>query len=188
MGKIKVKDYLLDLEKRKLQREPDGFYSSKDEKVSDIQQDNRFMTCLIDGVPFVLKKGSFERFSLADFITELHMGGVYNDLGVNSAEYYPMYLYNDQHNYRTVQLASQDLKKLDGIELVTPRAILDNIFTFGYTDSWKVLYSFKIKDQLLEYMTEECFDKMIQMFLLDTLTAQGDRHNKNFFFYPLFLE
>lgn len=180
---INVRDYLIDLEARKIKRDNDGFYCSNDDRISRVEDTGRFSTYNIDGQPFILKRGSLENFSLPEFIAELNMGKVYNDLGVNSAEYYPIYLMNEFTRYKMLKLASQDLKKLDdNLELVNPLDILKNIYSYGITNSWKVLYCVKIKDQLLEYMTEECFDKMIRMFLLDTLTTQGDRHSKNYFF------
>ncbi len=50
-------------------------------------------------------------------------------------------------------------------------------------DTWLPLYSPKMKALYLEFMTEKCFDEYINMFLLDTLRTETDRHLRNYFFY-----
>ncbi len=49
--------------------------------------------------------------------------------------------------------------------------------------NWLPLYSPEMKAMYLEFMTEKCFDEYINMFLLDTLRTENDRHLKNYFFY-----
>jgi len=48
---------------------------------------------------------------------------------------------------------------------------------------WKILQNKDICEYFLNFMTPECFDELINMFLVDELRSEGDRHYNNYFFY-----
>ena len=181
---ITVKEYLARLEDMDLMREINGFYTSEDSRIRVEDSPAGYNRCKIDGHDFCLKHGSEEVFTFSSFLTELCMGRAYNDLGVNSVNYYPINIKLPNRYVKMLKVVSQNVNKLsDDLVCATPSQVLAKITpSYEKEDIWRVFKDSDIRAKLLQLMTEECFNKLIDLYLLDNLTSQGDRHGKNLFF------
>ncbi|MBE5758129.1 MAG: hypothetical protein E7345_04310 [Clostridiales bacterium] len=93
--------------------------------------------------------------------------------------------------------ATKNALNIPGYECVCAYDVLekafDKYYTFPYSNKswkdffenkkWEMLYNKEIKDVFLNYMTKECFDEYVNMYLLDELRTECDRHTANFIFY-----
>lgn len=123
--------------------------------------------------------------------TEVINSEVYNDLGINCADYYPAIIRCDSL-LKTTQnkfgVISQDLNGLEDIEVCQPyqTSMYKTFVSSEYNavinnDYWALL---KIKDLIVgKEITEECFNDIVNLFLLDVVTTQRDRSYSNYFLY-----
>jgi hypothetical protein len=105
---------------------------------------------------------------------------MYNDLGILNPPVLPLQKGND---YKTF---TQDLKTLKNLEITQAC----DVPQLGYlhkhrliTYKWQVLHNQRLRDYYLSFMTEECFNELVSLFLVDELKTDNDRHNENFFLY-----
>lgn len=193
---IKVKDYLEDLSKVDVPRE-DGIILLDESFVKDDDLSGVFLKGNIHYTTIGDKSYYFTTISPTRNVdnvcinTEIINSQVYNDLGVNCADYYPMVFSSLVNNIRVNNdgVICQDLLSLDEIEVcqVTQSSmyydhslhrVIANKVNGGY---WVFL---ELKEILVDnYITEECFDEMVNMYLLDVVATQRDRNPSNFFLY-----
>ena len=50
-------------------------------------------------------------------------------------------------------------------------------------EKWGIFHDERIRETLLNYMTEECLDQLGGLYLVDELRTETDRHEGNYFFY-----
>lgn len=178
----------MDLDKINLDRSDKG-YILNDDQITIIPEKKRMFfssdveRCKVSGKSFYLKRvNPFEEE--LNGVNEMALGNAYNDLGVNSVVGYPV-LQNKGHRYDTVKMLTQDVCKLKGLDVEIGSKVLselDKKYPYKRTSSWEIVRNSRVKGDLLEIMTEECYNKLVNMHLLDNLTTNCDRHSNNYFF------
>ena len=192
--KNEILDYMVDFEKKKLKRHQKMMLIDRTRIVPVFNKDQNeesFYYNLrtgdackfkFDNTPIYMKKGS--RYSL-DGMASSRM---YTELGIPTPITYPIkYSETDSLDYYTI---SQDINELDNPDLdITPAiSVPEMIGSYYkninglYTEVWDC-FAPKIKDRLLTFMTEECFDQMVARSLIDELKTYSDPHFNNYFFY-----
>ena len=193
---IRVKDYLEDLSKCNLPRENGVILLDNSAFVDDYQSDVHLKHNVLATI--IGDKSYFTKFTnhtsiFSDQIcenSEVVNSSVYNELGVNCADYYPIIMRTEigSRVINTPGIISQDLKGICGYSVVIPLQTAmyqDCVASSGgeiiNNNYWTIL---KMKDRLVgKYMTEECFNELVNMFLLDVFSTQRDRHYANYFLY-----
>jgi len=61
--------------------------------------------------------------------------------------------------------------------------IIDSLPQYTGENKWNFLQREDVRSACLEIMTPECYDEFVNMFLIDELRTEEDRHNANFFLY-----
>ena len=144
----------------------------------------------IQGIPLFLKDVYFEIGEESAAIFEVAISKIMNECGVNSIPYFPVF--KKVKNGKLLLCSfSQDIHSLKNL-IVTPgncsfwfdkpmkkRLIVDQI----HNNEWYFLEIPEIKNYLLNFMTEECFEQLIDQCLIDELVGQNDRHLTNYFFF-----
>ena len=117
-------------------------------------------------------------------VTELATSKLYNELGITTP---PTYLFSTGSKKSSTYLISQDLKSATDMDIIVGKdlfdfkTVLDN-YKLDPRNKWEILTNKKIKELLLQYITEDCFEQMISVLLLDELRTELDRHFYNYFF------
>ncbi len=97
----------------------------------------------------------------------------------------PVYMLADKKN-KTIHTLQQNVEEIDDFE--TMLANEDIEYTkiqkklFGKF-KWQMFYDEEILANLLQFMTPKCLTEFQNMFLVDELRTDVDRHTKNYFFY-----
>jgi len=135
-------------------------------------------------------------------ITEVVLSRAYNDLGVNSTVSYPVNIdsqltENNGEGYFRIPIyatATEDLFSIGELDFVSASNFrLDEIVNIpkimgflpynAYSqDVWKILLNPKVKEALLEHITEDCYNDYVNMFMLGDFTGNYDRNYSNYFF------
>jgi len=136
-------------------------------------------------------------------VSEIVISNVYNDLGVNSALSYPInvdsYVSTNDKTKKFISPAyatvSEDVCSLKGLDVAIARnqdflkflkpAKLMGKFRYKLAggDMWKVILNPKVKSELLKYMTEDCYNDFVNLYLLGVFSGNYDRNPGNLFFY-----
>lgn len=195
---IKVKDYLVDLSQENLPRD-NGILVANNETIKKVDSSSIFSSNVVsrymigDKSFFVKPQRSMEVDNIGTN-AEIITSKVYNDLNVNCAEYYPIILSSSSSfieemmgiTQKSLGTISQDLCMLEGLDIISADKtnILDILHdccpnSCKDSDYWTIL---KAKEYLVDnIMTKECFDEMVNMYLLDIPMTQRDRTAGNFF-------
>ena len=111
----------------------------------------------------------------------------YNDIGMSTP---PMHLLlKDIAGHQILSLISQDVKSAlpnkDIIHAYQLPMLFENLSYYSkeLNSRWEVLFDDEVKGVFLEYLTTDCFDQLITMFLIDDLRTERDRHTANYFLY-----
>ena len=121
--------------------------------------------------------------------TDNHMGLVgiasskmYNDIGILTPQ---IHLIHD--NNKTISSTlQQNISSIDFLYTVLAGSnyeysqIVKDFFT---KNKWDIFYEPRLIKRLLEFMTPDCLDQLKNVFLIDELRTDIDRHTKNYFFY-----
>ena len=191
---IKVREYLARLEDDKsLPRDGNGFLLEDGDKVKPITtwEDD---VCLGSNFTYMYGINNNEYYAKilsqysAGMTNEIFMGRVFNDLGINSTIAYPMMCKSsiDSSAHAISCVATQDISNLNGGKIISDDAqlIIRNLnYEYNFdTSIWSLVTRPDIKACLLTIMTEECYNKMVNLFLLDNLVSSIDRHGQNYRF------
>ena len=181
-----VYDYFEDLDKKKLPRKKhhliyDGERIINNETID--KNGNPKDNATIDGVHYFTKGNNFE-YSIIDIASS----NMYNNIGIMTP---PPYIITKNpeglHSFATAQIATQDVHTIKGMLFTIADQLLSKAdilaLRVGSTYKWDPLYDGHIQRIFLKYMTKECFDKLIGLFLVDELRSEQDRHENNYFFY-----
>ena len=149
-----------------------------------------------DGISFFAKNHGVKKIIMKDGAM-CYVKGVDIDSGLVSAASSEM--------YRNIGIATPDVKifcKKDDRDLVTTiqpdvtslkdfetvlaaddkdyAKIASTLFS---KNKWEIFYDESFKNRLLTFMTPECLEQLQNVFLVDELRTDNDRHAKNYFFY-----
>ncbi len=131
-----------------------------------------------DNMPRCILKQSCNQHGIAS-ITASKM---YKKIGILTPQ---TYMVNSREKYYTKTI-QQDVSTLDG--LVSVLAGQDLKYSqirnkvFGKY-KWQMFYDISLEEEFLQYMTPDCLEALQNIFLVDELCTDGDRHIKNYFFY-----
>lgn len=182
---IEVRKYLMNLDDVPLDRSSKGYILDNGQLKSVLhrQVHTGIVKCKIRDKIFYLKDTVPFNAKL-EGLNEIVLGKVYNDKGINSNISYPV-LQEERSRYDSVKVLSQDISKLKGMDVkIADKAIgkvFDKYLLANQVSPWEILNNPTAKSEMLEYVTEECFNKIISMHLLDNLLTSADRHSNNYF-------
>lgn len=89
----------------------------------------------------------------------------------------------DSYSIQTIQPNVEDI---DGLKTILANSDLEykKISTRAFGKfKWQMFYDESLVDALLKFMTPSCLTSLQNMFLVDELRTDGDKHLKNYFFY-----
>lgn len=107
---------------------------------------------------------------------------MYNEVKISTP---PVFLLNDSNKYSisTIQQSVYGFKNA----IIT---LADTDFEFAKIDKklfgkfkWQMFYDSRLIQEFLKFMTPECFEQFQNMFLVDEMRTDVDRHRKNYFLY-----
>lgn len=97
----------------------------------------------------------------------------------------PIYMLRGK-NKKSIKTLQQNVEELDGIEAILARDDVEysqiQKKVFGKF-KWQMFYDEELMSDLLRFMTLGCLTQFQNMFLIDELRTDVDRHTKNYFFY-----
>ena len=137
-------------------------------------------------------KDFFEkRWGDAHSVQEIVASKMYNDLGIVTPPV-SVVLTEDQKFLEklknrfnpNIATMSQDIKSIDGffVDLAQHfHKVRSDRFETYPNYKWEVLYNSDLKKLFLSFMTPECLEELVNVFLLDELRTDVDRHTANYF-------
>jgi len=195
MNKI-VEEYFIDLEQKKL-RKRNNLIIDDNETVRELSSLN-----YIEGKRKVLMYAVDEdRFfgkinpgqNLHTYAHEIASSQFFADMGIITPRQYPFRAIVDKKGNKYIRqhgLLSQDIQTIDGITSTIANDIkefkllpIETSELFTSTSQWKILCNESIKEQCMEIMTPECYDDIMNFFMLEELRTSGDTHLYNYFLY-----
>jgi len=206
MGNIDVREYLIDLDRKKqLPRNGNGVFVQDDSIIrpnpyrvpmgSMLDSSNKIRRYIFDRTNMFVKE-YVERDNIEDgmwrvnALSEMTVSDIFAKLGVNTVKPYPLQLKPKRNGkippYAT---ATQDLNRLKGLYV---RSGYDysleeyDLTRMGCPDenasAFDILLNPNVREECLKYMTPECYDDFINLYLAGTLCTAWDRRNANYFF------
>ena len=184
-----VLSYFIDLDKEKLARDENNAIIAPSKDVVKLRPDLQASSCRkivkynIAGKRFFSKSEPNKFFTLKTH--EIASSKMYRDLGITTPPVYYM-MVNGILRKRPA-LVSQDLysiKQLDVALCSKLKAIRkiqlqsDTILT-----PYDILFEKEVRDYCLTFMTKECYEELVDMFMLGDLRADSDIHPDNYFLY-----
>lgn len=127
--------------------------------------------------PFILKRTD-NPTSLAGIASSK----LYNDIGILTPQ---RHLITDKNKCLSSSL-QQDVSSIDFLSTILAgddfeyKQIVNEFFG---KDKWAVFYDSNLVNRLLQFMTPACLDQLKNVFLIDEIRTDVDRHAKNYFFY-----
>lgn len=174
---LNIYDYFINLDKGSFVRDNNAILEVPDNMLMIDDCDDM---CLINDSLFYYKYIG----DLQDNFQQLASSDLFNHIGIITP---PLFLTKSQFTGQYAQI-SQDIKWLPLIECNQGAYIMQigslfNKYARSAIDKWHILYNPELRDYFLTFMTEDCFEKFIDMFLVDELRSEGDRHCFNYFLY-----
>lgn len=181
-----VFDYFEDLDKKKLIKNKKHFIFEDDRVVTTVTLDkhgNPKSSLTIDEIPYFVKSNNFE-YSIIDIASS----AMYNNIGITNP---PIYIFSHQpvesQNSPLGHTVTQDVNSVKNKLFVVADKLLSQedikSLRIDCSNKWAPLYNSNFQKIFLKYMTKECFDQLIGLFLVDELRSEQDRHENNYFFY-----
>jgi len=185
----KVKEFFIKQEELKLNRENEFVL------LDDYNLDEESQSYMRKGRQLCYNKYKFDdmlAYTKTDAPYNLIWGiassNMYNNIGLPAPHSFLAKRPDDDINY---YLVSQDIHQLKEKGFDVLQADNSSLYKSKYLSNlhfeidsrWSVFKNELIRKNLLQIMTEECYDQFIAMFLADELRTDNDRHWGNFFFY-----
>ena len=107
---------------------------------------------------------------------------MYNQIGILTPE---IHLVNNGNKFSSATL-QQDVSSIDFLYTTLAGSNYEYsqiVHEFFGKDKWAVFYDTNLSRRLLQFMTPNCLDQLKNVFLIDELRTDVDRHTKNYFFY-----
>lgn len=107
---------------------------------------------------------------------------MYKNIGINTP---PVFMLKDfnEHSANTLQ---QSVYNLNDALVSLANADLEYLKIgrkFFGKFKWQVFYDSALTQEFLKFMTPECLEELQNIFLIDEMRTDIDRHTKNYFFY-----
>lgn len=173
----KVFEYFEDINKRKLKKRYNIIV--KDDKVRLETEFEKTDLYRVDDILMHAKKWNAQYT-----INSIASAQMYNNLGILTPPITLMQNVKGHPSPKNILSIQQDVYSLKQFycELAADAETEQNI-QFDRFDrfKWQVLYDSDIRRIFLKYMTPECLEELISVFLLDELRTDIDRHNSNYF-------
>ena len=126
-------------------------------------------------------------FILKDTGNETSLGAIassqmYNDIGILT----PKIHFVDDKNKNGTTTLQQDVSSIDFLDVALAGSNLEYsqiVHEFFGKEKWAVFYDTNLVRRFLQFMTPECLEQLKNLFLIDELRTDVDRHTKNYFFY-----
>lgn len=175
----KVFNYFVDLDKQNLIRDAHGVIIENSSGIKKFGKKEPQILFIGNNVFFSKVTGDID-----DNLQSIVASDLYNQVGILNP---PIYLSKDNKMTIPVKQITQDIRLPQFYDCRHPGNsdyydFLRLKMPFNQA-KWKVLYDRFLKDYFLSFMTDECFDEFINMFLLDELRSETDRHVFNYFLY-----
>lgn len=107
---------------------------------------------------------------------------MYNDIGI----YTPQIFLLDSKNKLTTKTLQQNISNVNGLDTILASDDIEYIKIerklFGRY-KWQLFYDSDLNHELLKFMTPDCLEQLKNMFLIDEIRTDIDRHTMNYFFY-----
>lgn len=112
---------------------------------------------------------------------------MYNDLGILTPPLTLMKIKDNKHPRGTLYALSQDVTSIPVYQATLAADVLRKTFSkrSRFNTKWDILTSSRIRDAFLSIMTPDCLNQLIDIFLLDELRTDVDRHMENYFLVKL---
>lgn len=130
-----------------------------------------------DDRTFIVKHSSLKK-SLASVASSK----IYREAGIYTPQVYLLGA-EDKEVANTIQ---EDVTNINGFETILPKDDLEFMKIGQELSSkfkWQLLYNRVIENYFLQFMTPECLEQLINIFLADEVRTDFDRHHLNYFFY-----
>ena len=152
--------------------------SDKTIDISQMSYDCQFIP--IEGKLYY-KKHLDEQYSVAGMISSK----MYKDIGIMTPEYY---LGKDERTPLKPSLYTlcQKIHQTPNYRVVSGHEALGMMLlqfkhVNDYRKKWDIINRPDVRDEFLKYMTEECLDELIGIFLADELRTESDRNSSNYY-------
>ena len=166
-----IEQYFLNLEPVQIKKELSKFNITETSDFSSVQKTN------INGSPIVIKKSSTDKG-----LASVASSRMYKKMGINTPE---LYLLNNKDKQITVTFQS-DVSSIAGfITTLAADSVQYKKFiqqAFG-RNKWEIFYNQDLIHKLLQFMTPQCLEQFQNIYLVDELRTDNDRHTHNYFFY-----
>ncbi len=180
MGIMKKKlfDYFESLSDSSLPRE-NGVLLVDNDRVKLSNAEYSKPNCIIDGTPYFTK----EQRGVCT-VMEYATSAMYNKLGIPTPPSHIIKTTKDTNPYLS---ATKSLFSLNDFifEMAQSAAKTKDIIYYKCINDtrWGILYDQELKERFLRYMTPECYEQLCNLYLVDELRSEADRHENNYFFY-----
>ena len=128
------------------------------------------------------KTGFVKKVDIKTGIASIASSRLYEKIGILTP---PVYFVAKKDKY-TIQTIQPNVEDLDGVSTILANNDLEyakiQTRAFG-TYKWQIFYDEWLISTLLKFMTPDCLTALQNMFLVDELRTDGDKHLKNYFFY-----
>lgn len=107
---------------------------------------------------------------------------MYNDIGILTPQ---LCLVQDDDCLCTTTL-QQDISSIDFLYTILAGCDFEYsqiVREFFDKNKWTIFYDKNLENRLLQFMTIDCLDQLKNVFLIDELRTDIDRHTKNYYFY-----
>lgn len=137
------------------------------------------------GIPFYAKD-IYGKYS----IQAMCASKMYRDLGINTPPIYPIHTGKVHSAGNDIAIMSQDVRSIK--EFFAEQLFRTTEFKkfrsrLGFNDffnnKWEFLLNENTKRKCLQFMTEECYNQILDMCIVDELRTDKDRGPDNFFLY-----
>ena len=183
--KQELKDFFVNLEERKLQKHKGTILLNQENIVPSDTKEPSAVQYYFDSIPTWVKT---ERPHNVVF------GLATKDLYINSGLITPITCPTNTKELidnECFKIASQDVNSISDIgydvKLAGKTPEILKLSKKHLRDAkhsiWSPIKKAEYKDELLEFMTEECFEEFMTMFLLGELCTDSDKHDGNYFLY-----
>lgn len=179
-----VYNYFVDLNKSNLPTDNIGNWIITRDRIKELDTINtRVHECILDDqVIFYAKE-----FEAPNSIMSIASSHMYNELGILTP---PEFALRGIFPHCTIYQPftfSQDVTSLNDLKCTMVRDIDKyndfKLYSVQRNNKWEPLYNPNLKKCYLSFMTEDCFDDLIGLYLVDEIRTDRDRHNENLFLY-----
>lgn len=110
---------------------------------------------------------------------------MYKDLGILTPEYY-LGKSEPRPVKPSLYTLSQKIHQTKNYDVKSAYRVLGMMiqqfqYSNDYRKKWDIINRPDVREQFLKYMTEDCLDELIGLFLADELRTESDRHTSNYY-------